>query len=478
MALDQLRNWLLPTGRIGLKGYWLHYLLPALLVLASPLLGIHAIQGVWETAGPVIGVATGWLLVVGNVKRLRDLRLPVLKAGGAWLVFIAVVGVLVIGALGAAFMFALPMLALGVLTAMSSGQSGYFQGLAIIDEALASMSAPVVLFILINAIPILILGVVPGVTFREAPSRDWGALFRSGLRLAGRAGAVLLVGIVGYAGWFFASNTQPRLIRAIAALDVSKVTALLEKGANPDELIIQTFRDDPPGGTALGFAASLDGSPEADSIVAALVRHGASPAGSPLYSASRQGRSEVLELMVDALAQASGGALDPVQLDASVVAAIEAGHPGVVRFLLDAGADHRKTFARAFLSRGQDTAIVRVFLEHGADPNGVYSFERATGWILPIDSTRLRERNRTWEGTPLMLALQYSPFGDGRPEWRADVIRLLIDSGADPTVRSPTCFRCAPTPLGWGESLAPGLVDGGDSVYREVMDLLTEASRD
>jgi hypothetical protein len=69
----------------------------------------------------------------------------------------------------------------------------------------------------------------------------------------------------------------------------------------------------------------------------------------------------------------------------------------------------------------------------------------------------------------LMLALQYSPFGDGRPEWRADVIRLLIDSGADPTVRSPTCFRCAPTPLGWGESLA---------VYREVMDLLTEASRD
>jgi hypothetical protein len=66
------------------------------------------------------------------------------------------------------------------------------------------MSAPVVLFILINAIPILILGVVPGVTFREAPSRDWGALFRSGLRLAGRAGAVLLVGIVGYAGWFFA----------------------------------------------------------------------------------------------------------------------------------------------------------------------------------------------------------------------------------------------------------------------------------
>lgn len=77
-----------------------------------------------------------------------------------------------------------------------------------------------------------------------------------------------------------------------------------------------------------------------------------------------------------------------------------------------------------------------------------------------------------------MLALQYSPMGGGRMEWQADVIRVLIDSGADPTVRSPTCFRCPTTPLRWGESLEPRFVVRGDSVYREVMDLLTKASRD
>jgi ankyrin repeat protein len=192
--------------------------------------------------------------------------------------------------------------------------------------------------------------------------------------------------------------------------------------------------------------------------------------------------------MVDAMARAPEGGLDPVQLDAPVVAAIEAGHADIVRFLLDAGADHRRTFARAFPAhRGrccpriprhrQDAAIVGAFLEHGADPNEVYSFEEATGWVLPIDSMLLDEFNDSVEGTPLMLAMQRTDLG-GSARWKPDVIRLLIDAGADPTVRSPTCRGCQPTPLRLGQTIEPRFVAGGDSVYAEVMDLVTAATRD
>lgn len=74
MNRTTLREWVSPSGRVGRMGYWLHFMLPAL--------GFALVGAIL----PVMGIAAIWLVVAGNLKRVRDLRVNRPGFTGDWLV--------------------------------------------------------------------------------------------------------------------------------------------------------------------------------------------------------------------------------------------------------------------------------------------------------------------------------------------------------------------------------------------------------
>jgi ankyrin repeat protein len=169
------------------------------------------------------------------------------------------------------------------------------------------------------------------------------------------------------------AGTTTSLIEAALAGDVGTVTSLMERGADPD-----SAQGD--GMTALHWAAERGHS----DVVGALVGAGASVAPrtriggyTPLHLASRRGHGDIVRGLLDAGA-------DPAAVTTN---------SGVTALHLAAGAVG-------------GLAAVEALLDHGADPGA---------------------REASAGQTPLMHAAASN---------RADVVRLLLERGADPSIRT------------------------------------------
>lgn len=151
-------------------------------------------------------------------------------------------------------------------------------------------------------------------------------------------------------------------------------------------------------------------------VVASLLDSGIDPnilnedGGSPLMLASYHGFLPIVETLL------RHGAKVDAKNSRQETALRLAGsaHPDVVKVLLEHGADpnvrdfYGKTLLVAVCEAGadRDTETVRLLLEHGADPN-----------------------IRGEAGTPLLYAVNMGPRGN------TEVVRLLLEHGADPNAK-------------------------------------------
>jgi hypothetical protein len=132
MNRTTLSDWLSPSGRVGRQGYWIHFILPAL--------GLALVGAIV----PVMGIAAIWLVVAGNLKRVRDLRVSQGKAAallGLW-------G----GAMVIASVVAGGLLLFGLLAVMSNGGP---DGEVLMMYSVLVFLAPIV-------VALLVVGFVPG----------------------------------------------------------------------------------------------------------------------------------------------------------------------------------------------------------------------------------------------------------------------------------------------------------------------------
>ena len=141
---------------------------------------------------------------------------------------------------------------------------------------------------------------------------------------------------------------------------------------------------------------------------------------SPLMFAARVGDLASARLLVDAGADVD--ATDAWGVSATVLAA-HSGLSDLVEFLLDEGADPNTAGAGfsalhvAVMRR--DTHMVGVLLAHGADANA-----QLTNW------TPTRRASRDWSIHPALVGA--SPFWLAARFSQPDVMRLLVEHGADP----------------------------------------------
>ena len=140
MNYTTLREWVSLSGRVGRAGYWLQFMLPAL--------GLALVGAFF----PVMGIATMWLVVAGNLKRVRDLRVSKGRAA-------ALVG-LWVGAMVIASVVAAGLLFFGLLAVMSNGGP---DGEALMMYSVLVFLAPIV-------VALLTIGFVPGGPGGEAPA--------------------------------------------------------------------------------------------------------------------------------------------------------------------------------------------------------------------------------------------------------------------------------------------------------------------
>ena len=178
----------------------------------------------------------------------------------------------------------------------------------------------------------------------------------------------------------------------------------------------------------LAHGADVDARSDVWSQVMAVPPHGhpeynrAVPHGSDtaLMFAARAGSLRSARLLIDAGADVNDA--DAWGVSATAMAA-HAGHGDLAGLLLDAGADPR-TSAPGFTAlhaaiMHRDEAMVRALVTHGADVN------------MPLESwTPTRRNSRDWNfapelvgATPVWLAARF-----GSPA----VLRILVDHGADP----------------------------------------------
>lgn len=101
MDTSALIAWASPDGRIGRKEYWVHFLLPTLLL---------AVSSTWL---PFLGWAALWIFAVGCLKRIRDLPTSKRMKKGIVGLWVAATGV---GAVIAVVLFFF-----GLLLVMSNG---------------------------------------------------------------------------------------------------------------------------------------------------------------------------------------------------------------------------------------------------------------------------------------------------------------------------------------------------------------------
>jgi ankyrin repeat protein len=253
------------------------------------------------------------------------------------------------------------------------------------------------------------------------------------------------------------------LIKAAEAKQVETVQALLSAGANPDLFGGSGF-------TALHAAARQGNVPVMQLLLKAGARPDAqttsltfsSPGGStessgdtPLMEAAFAGHlSAVLLLLdnkasIDARSDKSGTAL---------AAAARTGRLEIVRTLLDRGADVNATFRRASTAllaateRQANVEVIRLLIDRGADVNAQSEAQLGS---VPLLSALLQGGNNTSNALVLIergadvnaASPQGTPLGFAASRRLTDVVRALLDKGADPNRMSADPSGTNDTPL-------------------------------
>ncbi|MEE2791310.1 MAG: ankyrin repeat domain-containing protein [Acidobacteriota bacterium] len=233
------------------------------------------------------------------------------------------------------------------------------------------------------------------------------------------------------------ANGESPLMTAARVGSLAVVRRLLAAGADPNTTEATL------GQTALMFAVANHHT----AVARTLLEIGASASTqskdgfTPLLFAAQQGNIEAAALLLSAGADANEAAPDgiggntnarsrfvPNTEAAALLVAIDSGHADMARFLLEQGADpnHAGAGRTALHSAVQRRMpkVVASLLERGATPN--VKLEKR----LPLVSRRIGQSNGLTPSnigaTPFFLA---ASFGD------LELMRLLIQGGADPTLR-------------------------------------------
>ena len=222
----------------------------------------------------------------------------------------------------------------------------------------------------------------------------------------------------------------------VGSLDVAR--SLLAAGADPDATEATL------GQTALMLAVAANHTPVARLLLetGAAVSARSANRFTPLLFAAQQGNLETADLLLSAGADVDESAPDgiggntnarsrfvPDTDAAALLVAIDSGHAELARFLLARGADPDhdgagRTALHAAVQRKMP-GVVAALLEHGADPD-----PRMTK-RLPFVSRRITQNNgmtpSNTGATPFFLAASYNDL---------DSMRILVEGGADPTLRA------------------------------------------
>jgi ankyrin repeat protein len=183
----------------------------------------------------------------------------------------------------------------------------------------------------------------------------------------------------------------------LLVIGVVGVVVWFQRGQSGQKLI-QAVEEDQPAAVARLLDSGID--------VNTVDEEGVSP----LMLASYHGFKPIVEMLLQRGAKV--GAKNNRQETALRLAG--SAHADIVRLLLEHGADpnvkdfYGKTLLVALCEAGadRDAETIRLLLEHGADPN-------------------MRGEN----GTPLLYAINMGPHGS------AEIARLLLDHGANPDAR-------------------------------------------
>lgn len=234
------------------------------------------------------------------------------------------------------------------------------------------------------------------------------------------------------------TNGETPLMTAARVGNLEVVRRLIAANADPNAVEV-----------TLGQTALMQAIAENHTLVARLLLEiGASASArstnrfTPLLFAAQQGNIEAAELLLSAGANVNEAAPDGIGGNtnartrfvedteaAALLVAIDSEHPELARFLLERGADPNhngagRTALHAAVQRAMPE-LVSALLEKGANPNA--RMEKR----LPFVSRRILQSNglspSNIGATPFFLA---ASFGD------LESMRLLLDGGADPTLRA------------------------------------------
>jgi ankyrin repeat protein len=269
-------------------------------------------------------------------------------------------------------------------------------------------------------------------------------------------------------------NAAEELNRAVAAADLVGVRSALRAGAPPD-----TTSDD-YAKTPVLTTAARQGDAE---VVEALLKVGAAPdphsgyEWTPLRAAATYGRAHVVQLLlaagVDPNPSSSRGAI-LIEAIASTRHWPKLESLDTVRLLLDAGATVRPEDDPAVVlavASGSPSAVLRLLLERGADPNA----RRSDGTPAIVIAAMRRDASLVDELLARGAEMDAADAG-GRTalmhavERGADrIVISLLGAGADKDKRADDGSSAQTLALAWGRQNIR-LMMGEQSVGREVLD--------
>lgn len=222
----------------------------------------------------------------------------------------------------------------------------------------------------------------------------------------------------------FASLTSRQATLAIMAGDKDLIRMFLERRAELTEEDLEALSENTANVSGLGLAH-----PDRDEELQYL-----------LLDAINSGHKGIVRLLLDHGAYVKYHHLH----DSPLEAAVQSGHEGIVRLLLDHGAyrvfrsfqDYRGTAMAHAVESGHE-GIVRLLLDHGADANGgnhTEKFWHLSPLEIAVDSGHegivrlLLDHGANFNYENLYASLELAVKSGHK-----DIVRLLLDYGADVT---------------------------------------------
>jgi len=227
-----------------------------------------------------------------------------------------------------------------------------------------------------------------------------------------------------------------KLFNALRNTDMKAVKAALSAGVD-----VNVGDDD--GLTPLMYAAIYAG----PDCIGLLLRKGADP------NARSKGGVTALMLAADdtekvRLLLSKGAEVNAVSKQGHTALDIAASREGsleAIKLLLDHGADLSLGNSLGPAARIGDLRVMKLLLEKGADPNGIKSL----GGPPPSSAKRTAERNKALETSPVSPIQFFRVGAGGTPLMFAalarntDVVKLLLEKGANPNARTKDLGSCA-----------------------------------